>query len=230
MPRSGPFPREDAPAGLEGSGRHRTLERPRTGARTVVAAALFSLPTGGLAAAALSPQLPGIDDTAAMTTDLASSSTPLPSATPQAAMSVVPAAAAFGTLQSAATSPMDGQQIVELQKMAPPEKIVEDDSMPAGTRTVVDPGSDGARSTIWRVDYENGKEVGRQQIGSGATTPAKPKVVKVGTKQKDAPAAAADEGAPALLVSGAAVWDKLAKCESGGDWSTNSGNGYYGGL
>ncbi len=26
------------------------------------------------------------------------------------------------------------------------------------------------------------------------------------------------------------VWDALAKCESGGNWSINTGNGYYGGL
>lgn len=26
------------------------------------------------------------------------------------------------------------------------------------------------------------------------------------------------------------VWDKLAQCESGGNWSINTGNGYYGGL
>ena len=27
-----------------------------------------------------------------------------------------------------------------------------------------------------------------------------------------------------------AVWDRLAQCESGGNWSINTGNGYYGGL
>ncbi|MFN2561639.1 MAG: transglycosylase family protein, partial [Jatrophihabitans sp.] len=27
-----------------------------------------------------------------------------------------------------------------------------------------------------------------------------------------------------------ATWDKLAGCESGGNWSSNTGNGYYGGL
>ncbi|WP_202234005.1 transglycosylase family protein [Actinacidiphila reveromycinica] len=27
-----------------------------------------------------------------------------------------------------------------------------------------------------------------------------------------------------------ATWDKVAQCESGGDWSINTGNGYYGGL
>ncbi|MGQ0576582.1 MAG: transglycosylase family protein [Pseudonocardia sp.] len=25
-------------------------------------------------------------------------------------------------------------------------------------------------------------------------------------------------------------WDRLAKCESGGNWKINTGNGYYGGL
>jgi hypothetical protein len=27
-----------------------------------------------------------------------------------------------------------------------------------------------------------------------------------------------------------ATWDALAQCEAGGNWSTNTGNGYYGGL
>ena len=26
------------------------------------------------------------------------------------------------------------------------------------------------------------------------------------------------------------VWDSVAQCESGGNWSINTGNGYYGGL
>src|SRR5699024_8488619 len=28
----------------------------------------------------------------------------------------------------------------------------------------------------------------------------------------------------------ASGWDEVAECESGGDWSINTGNGYYGGL
>jgi hypothetical protein len=35
--------------------------------------------------------------------------------------------------------------------------------------------------------------------------------------------------AAGFVVDGA-VWDRLAKCESGGNWAINSGNGYYGGL
>ncbi|MPZ89502.1 MAG: LysM peptidoglycan-binding domain-containing protein, partial [Nitriliruptorales bacterium] len=31
-------------------------------------------------------------------------------------------------------------------------------------------------------------------------------------------------------VPDGSVWDRLAQCESGGNWSINTGNGYYGGL
>ncbi|WP_300342935.1 transglycosylase family protein [Nesterenkonia sp.] len=34
--------------------------------------------------------------------------------------------------------------------------------------------------------------------------------------------------APAASATG--VWDRLAECESGGNWSINTGNGFYGGL
>jgi hypothetical protein len=26
------------------------------------------------------------------------------------------------------------------------------------------------------------------------------------------------------------MWDRIARCESGGNWHINTGNGYYGGL
>ncbi|MET0920094.1 MAG: transglycosylase family protein, partial [Acidimicrobiia bacterium] len=35
---------------------------------------------------------------------------------------------------------------------------------------------------------------------------------------------------PADYSSGSTMWDRIAQCESGGDWSINTGNGYYGGL
>jgi LysM repeat protein len=42
-------------------------------------------------------------------------------------------------------------------------------------------------------------------------------------------------GAPLVLAGTASAapesaWDKLAQCESGGNWSINTGNGYYGGI
>lgn len=42
---------------------------------------------------------------------------------------------------------------------------------------------------------------------------------------------AASQSAPVAQVAvGDEVWDRLARCESGGNWSINTGNGYYGGL
>lgn len=36
--------------------------------------------------------------------------------------------------------------------------------------------------------------------------------------------------APTASAAPDSDWDRLAQCESGGDWSANTGNGYYGGL
>ncbi len=35
---------------------------------------------------------------------------------------------------------------------------------------------------------------------------------------------------PSVSVGDGSVWDRLAQCESGGNWSINTGNGYSGGL
>lgn len=36
--------------------------------------------------------------------------------------------------------------------------------------------------------------------------------------------------APVVAVSTSGIWNELAQCESGGNWSINTGNGFYGGL
>jgi resuscitation-promoting factor RpfA len=48
-----------------------------------------------------------------------------------------------------------------------------------------------------------------------------------GDTANSAPAAAT---MPPGTATPPATWDKIAACESGGDWNTNTGNGYYGGL
>ena len=164
-----------APAGLrpEDAGRHRSTGPTRVGMRTAAAAALFSLPTGAVAAAIVSPELPGAEDTAALKADLAANTSPLAdkssAESTQSAMSIVPQSpapqTAAGMLQAASAAPMSGEQIVQLQRTPAPQQIVEDDSMAEGTKTVVDPGREGARSTIWRVSYVGGKEVSRERIG-----------------------------------------------------------------
>ncbi|GAA2107093.1 MULTISPECIES: transglycosylase family protein [Brevibacterium] len=43
-------------------------------------------------------------------------------------------------------------------------------------------------------------------------------------------AAAGMLGAAPAQAASDSVWDRVADCESGGDWHINTGNGYYGGL
>ena len=42
--------------------------------------------------------------------------------------------------------------------------------------------------------------------------------------------AAAKSSSKGTNLARAAMWDRIAKCESGGRWHINTGNGYYGGL
>ncbi|MDO5628812.1 MAG: transglycosylase family protein [Mobilicoccus sp.] len=53
----------------------------------------------------------------------------------------------------------------------------------------------------------------------------------IGGSVATAPVAEAATAAPAVSQTRAAnVWDRVAACESNGNWSINTGNGYYGGL
>ncbi|MGH7195605.1 MAG: transglycosylase family protein [Candidatus Saccharimonadales bacterium] len=48
--------------------------------------------------------------------------------------------------------------------------------------------------------------------------------------QNPAPAPSQPSQALAAPVAGAGVWQRIAGCESGGNWNADTGNGYYGGL
>lgn len=48
--------------------------------------------------------------------------------------------------------------------------------------------------------------------------------------QRAAAARASRSDTTARPVVSGDVWDRLAACESGGNWSINTGNGYFGGL
>ncbi len=62
------------------------------------------------------------------------------------------------------------------------------------------------------------------------SSPARPARLVAGITTAGAVAAAPIAFAgPAQAASGS-TWDRLARCESSGNWSINTGNGYYGGL
>jgi len=62
---------------------------------------------------------------------------------------------------------------------------------------------------------------------SAAPAPAEEPAPAPASEPEPEPAA---EPEPAPAVAEGSVWDALAACESGGNWSINTGNGYYGGL
>jgi uncharacterized protein YabE (DUF348 family) len=109
--------------------------------------------------------------------------------------------------------------INQTEAIEPPVQEIEDPNADKGTEVVVDPGVAGERIATYRITIKNGKESGREEIGSKTTKEAKPKVVRVGTKKPPQP-----------VISDGEVWDRLAQCEAGGNWAINTGNGYYGGL
>lgn len=47
---------------------------------------------------------------------------------------------------------------------------------------------------------------------------------------QDCPSRPVPRYTAAAVVSGSTIWDHIATCESHNNWSTNTGNGYYGGL
>jgi uncharacterized protein YabE (DUF348 family) len=99
-------------------------------------------------------------------------------------------------------------------------------------------GAKGVRTLTYKVVRHDGKLVSKKRIGAKVTKKPVAQVVLVGTKvepkKKPTEPTRRDSGGggstPSASVASGSVWDRLAQCESGGNWSINSGNGYYGGL
>jgi uncharacterized protein YabE (DUF348 family) len=121
-------------------------------------------------------------------------------------------------------------EVVEVRRIPPPERIIEDPEMPRGKRVVVEKGKAGERTAILRVEVQNGKEVRREQVRAGGSTAPEPRVVRLGTSDEKDADEDTETSTKAPKSSDRAVWEKLAKCEATGNWSINTGNGYYGGL
>jgi len=96
-----------------------------------------------------------------------------------------------------------------------------DSSMYKDESATVREGKDGRRNATIKTFYVNGSEVRTKVITTKKLLEPVPAIVKIGTKAR--PAAA-------NFAGGSSVWDALARCEAGGNWATNTGNGYYGGL
>jgi resuscitation-promoting factor RpfB len=104
------------------------------------------------------------------------------------------------------------EKYVPHDKFAAPVIEKKDDSMKAGETKVVRPGKPGVRNVTYTFVYENGRLASKHVTEQHVLKKPRAKIVRIGTKVPDGP------------------WDRLAQCESGGNWHINTGNGYYGGL
>jgi uncharacterized protein YabE (DUF348 family) len=107
-----------------------------------------------------------------------------------------------------------------------------DSTLYKGQTKTLKAGSDGAKIVTYKITKVDGKVESKKVIGSTVTQQPVTKVIAVGTKSRPstpAPSAGNTSGA-GINLSNAAMWDRIAQCESGGNWSINTGNGYYGGL
>ncbi|WP_336852782.1 transglycosylase family protein [Sinomonas albida] len=103
--------------------------------------------------------------------------------------------------------------------------------LPVGQTKVVQPGVAGSLVKTYQVVTVDGREAGRTLVSQNVTVQPVAQKILVGTKQP-APSSTTggNTGAAAPAVMNEAMWDKIAQCESSGNWSANTGNGYYGGL
>ena len=95
----------------------------------------------------------------------------------------------------------------------------DDSSMVEGATAVDRAGVAGRRNVTYKLTYKNGELVATKVLQAEVLSQPVSAIVRVGTQP------------PASnFAGGNTVWDALAKCESGGNWAINTGNGYYGGL
>ena len=107
----------------------------------------------------------------------------------------------------------------------------ESSKLKKGVTKIDTPGERGVRAVTYKIVRHNGKIVERTKIKSKLIDKPVTEVILVGTKKPTTTKKSSGGGSstPSSTPSGS-VWDKLAQCESGGNWSINTGNGYYGGL
>ncbi|WP_028270413.1 resuscitation-promoting factor [Arthrobacter sp. UNC362MFTsu5.1] len=99
-----------------------------------------------------------------------------------------------------------------------------------GEKKVTQAGVPGKVDKNFKLVLVDGREAARTLVSETVSVQPVTEKVSVGTKEKPKAEAAANTGAAAPAMMNEAMWDKIAQCESTGNWSINSGNGYYGGL
>lgn len=107
------------------------------------------------------------------------------------------------------------QTVTEEETIKRPVQEIQDADRKIGYREVRTPGKDGKRNVTYEIVMKNGREVSRKEISSVVIDKPVKEVVVIGAKNN---------------YSGSLnEWlAALRGCESGGNYRTNTGNGFYG--
>ena len=131
----------------------------------------------------------------------------------------------------AASSPIvDGMQIqvkrVRIEKVTervplpPNNKRIDDPTLNMSRQVVEDAGTPGTQDVTFAIAKVNGVETGRVPVANVVVVPARDGILRVGVKP----------GTEVPVIADGVIWDALARCEAGGNWAINTGNGFYGGV
>ncbi len=119
--------------------------------------------------------------------------------------------------------------------------------MEKGTKKVTQKGVNGFKRETYSDVHHDGVLISSKLADSVISEQPVQQVTTVGTKvvekapvaaeapasssdSADSEAASGSSSGAGLNTARSAMWDRIAKCESGNNWSINTGNGYYGGL
>jgi len=111
-------------------------------------------------------------------------------------------------------------KITERLPLAPNNQRIDDVTLNMSRKIVENPGNPGVQDVTFAVATVNGVETGRLPVANVVIVPARDGVLRVGAKP----------GTEVPEVSDGSAWDALARCEAGGNWAINTGNGYFGGV
>lgn len=117
---------------------------------------------------------------------------------------------------------VDSREEKVTEKFDEPANYIDDADQLEGEETLVTPGTQGERAVTRKIVTVNGAETSNEVVNEEIITPGVAATIKRGTKKPTTASAAA--------VASGSVWDQIAQCESGGNWSINTGNGFTGGL
>ena len=138
-------------------------------------------------------------------------------------------------------------------------KTEEDDSVLEGTTKTKTEGKKGELEKVYSETVVDGEVTESELVSEDVISEPVTEVVTKGTKPAPEPepepaeerssssqssrssersssssssssSSGGNTGASAPSAPSGSVWDRLAQCESGGNWSINTGNGYHGGL